>query len=89
MQQLNNILYTVQKENINPEDLVIYLETLPAVDYIKTSSTTVKLFTDESILGEEVTLAELQQYVAMEDLSEDTMVFGTEFTVEAGKVILK
>ena len=89
MQQLYNILYTVQKENLNPEDLIIQIETLPAVDYIKTSSTTVKLFTDESILGEEVTLAELQQYVAMEDLSEDTMVFGTEFTIEADRVILK
>lgn len=89
MQQLSNILHTVQKDNINLEDLVVYVEALPAIDYIKTSSTTVKLFTDENILGEEVTLYELQQYISMEDLSADTMIFGTEFTIEASKVILK
>ena len=89
MQQLSNIQDIVQQQSLNTENLFFYVDGVVAIDYIKTSSTTVKLFTDQTLVQEEVSLKEILEYVKLEGMDSGVMVYGTEFEITDNKILLK
>jgi len=89
MQQLSNIQDIVQQQSLNTENLFFYVDGVVAIDYIKTSSTTVKLFTDQTLVQEEVTLKEILEYIKLEGMDSGVMIYGTEFEITDNKILLK
>lgn len=89
MQQLSRIQDKVQQQALNADSLFFYVDNAPAVDYIKTSVTTIKLFTDDFVLGEELSLEEVLQYIELEGMEGDIMIYGTDFEIADNKIILK
>jgi len=89
MQQLSNIQDIVQQQSLNTENLFFYVDGVVAIDYIKTSSTTVKLFTDQTLVQEEVSLKEILEYIKLEGMDSGVMIYGTEFEITDNKILLK
>ena len=89
MQQLSNIQDIVQQQSLNTENLFFYVDGVVAIDYVKTSSTTVKLFTDQTLVQEEVSLKEILEYIKLEGMDSGVMIYGTEFEITDNKILLK
>lgn len=61
---------------------------IPVVDYIATSPSDIKFFTDQDLINDVVDLKELISYIELEGM-QDVMLPGKEFEINTGKIIIK
>ena len=72
-------------EDVVTTNLSLYMNSIPVVDYIKTSDSDIKFFVAEGLDDDVVSLEELISYIELEDMG-DVMVPGKNYTVENNKL---
>ena len=61
---------------------------VPVVDYIATSPSDIKFFTDQDLINDVVDLKELISYIDLEGM-QNVMLPGKEFKLATGKIVIK